>query len=220
MTNVKICGLRDPEHVLIAAESGADLLGFNFVEGVRRQLSETAALEIISTYRARRGDGGPALVGLFANQPLEFVNRVIRDLRLDHVQLCGDEPPEYWAAVDAGVIRQIRVRTDIPRQAVIDQVLEAADAVTSRGHRALLDTHSAGALGGTGKSFDWTIAQRVAQDHDFFLAGGLDPDNVCEAISVAHPSGVDVSSGVETDGVKDAAKIRAFIEAAKNADLS
>jgi phosphoribosylanthranilate isomerase len=219
MTIVKICGLRDAEHALIAAESGADLLGFNLVEGVRRQLTEAAAIDVISTYRERHGDGGPGLVGLFANQPLDFVNRVVRECGLDYAQLCGDEPLEYWDAVDAKVIRPVRVSDDIDRQEAIANVLAAVGEAVSRGHSVILDKHQAGALGGTGASFDWTIAERVARDYDILLAGGLDPENVGAAISIARPWGVDVSSGVETDGAKDAPKIRAFVEAAKDADL-
>ncbi|HAL47436.1 MAG: phosphoribosylanthranilate isomerase [SAR202 cluster bacterium] len=219
MIIVKICGLRDTEHALIAAESGADLLGFNFVEGVRRQLTEAAAFDVISAYRDRHGVGGPGLVGLFANQPLEFVNRVVRQCGMDYAQLCGDEPLEYWGDVDATVIRQIRVRDDIERQEALAKVLTAVGEAVSGGHIVLLDKHQAGALGGTGKSFDWTIAEQVARDYDILLAGGLDPENVSDAISIARPWGVDVSSGVETDGAKDASKIRAFVEAAKTADL-
>ena len=82
--------------------------------------------------------------------------------------------------------------------------------VVERGHVAQLDSHQPGALGGTGHTFDWSIAREVAKHHDFLLAGGLDPDNVREAIEKVGPWGVDVSSGVETGGVKDVEKIAAF----------
>ena len=219
MTRVKICGLRDAGHASVAAESGADLLGLNLVEGVRRQLSERAAVELVSEYRDRQGDEGPGLVGLFADQPLEFVNRVVRECSLDYAQLCGDELPDYWDAVDAKVIRQVRVRDDLPQQEALDQVLRSVGEAVSAGHWAVLDKHRAGLLGGTGESFDWTIAERVARDYDILLAGGLDPHNVGDAISIARPWGVDVSSGVETDGDKDPSKIRAFVEAVREVDL-
>ncbi|MCH9010764.1 MAG: phosphoribosylanthranilate isomerase, partial [Chloroflexi bacterium] len=110
MTKFKICGLRTVEHALAAAEAGADFLGFVFVQGVRRQLQPDEAAEIIELYRSRLLVDGPKIIGLFANQDIEDVNRIIRLCGLDYVQRCGDEPPEYGDDVDAGVIRQIKVR--------------------------------------------------------------------------------------------------------------
>ena len=232
MTKLKICGLRETGHAMAAAEAGADFLGFVFVPGVRRQLSETQARDVIQAYRSLRGQIGPRLVGLFANQPLDEVNRIVRSCDLDYAQLCGDEPPEYWDRVEAGVIRQIKVRGDMPREgglsdrgrddmlrkrAVIDTP-RRVEEVASAGHIPLLDRHEAGALGGTGRSFDWTIAQEIARDHEFLLAGGLTPENVPHAIATVDPWGVDVSSGVETVGAKDLAKIAAFAERVRHAE--
>ena len=213
MTKVKICGLREVNHALVAAEAGADFLGFNFVPGVRRQLSEERARAIIRKYRRIKGSGGPKLVGLFADQPLDDVNRIARSCGLDLAQLCGDEPPEYWERVDVPVIKQTKVRDQDSSDASIADVLRRVDDVVSRGHVALLDRHEEGALGGTGRSFDWSVAREVARHHDFLLAGGLSPNNVQQAIATGNPWGVDVSSGVETDGVKDPKKISAFAEA-------
>ena len=219
MTVFKICGLRDVSHAVAAADAGAYLLGFVFVPGVRRQLSEEQAREIIQGYHRMGASGEPALVGLFANQPLGDVNRIIRLCGLDMAQLCGDEPPEYWDEVEAKVIRQIRVRDDLPRREVIDDVRRRLDQVVSRKHIALLDKHEAGHLGGTGKSFDWGIAREVAGDYEFLLAGGLTPENVRQAIATVGPWGVDVSSGVETNGAKDLNKIAAFAEEVRRASL-
>ena len=202
MTKLKICGLREVSHALVAADAGADFLGFAFVPGVRRQLSEEQARGVIHDYRRARGSGGPRLVGLFANQPVEDVNRIVRHCGLDLAHLCGDEPPEYWAQVAVPVIRQIKVRDDRPKDESVAEALENVNAVVSRGHIAMLDRHEAGSLGGTGRSFDWAIAEEVARHHDFLLAGGLSPDNVGRAIASVRPWGVDVSSGVETDGTK------------------
>ena len=217
MTRLKICGLRELGHVLAAADAGADFLGFVFVPGVRRQLSEERAGAIIREHRRLRGSGGPQLVGLFANQSLEDVNRIIRLCGLDLVQLCGAEPPAYWARVEAGVVRQIRVRDDGPRHEVVAEVLRRVDEVVASGHVPLLDRQEAGALGGTGRTFDWSIAREVARRHDFLLAGGLTPDNVGDAIATVEPWGVDVSSGVESDGVKDPKKIAAFADEVRRA---
>ena len=215
MTKLKICGLRDAGHALVAADAGADFLGFNFVPGVRRQLSEEQARDIIHRYRQSGEDDGPRLVGLFANQPLADVNRIVESCGLDLAQLCGDEPPEYWDQIAVPVIRQIKVRDDRPIDETVAQVLDATETVVSRGQLAMLDRHERGALGGTGKSFDWAIAQEVAKQQDFLLAGGLSPDNVGQAIATVWPWGVDVSSGVETDGTKDPDKIIAFAKAVR-----
>ena len=212
MTRLKICGLREARHAEAAADAGADFLGFNFVPGVRRQLSEEQGKRIIEEYRAGRGAGGPRVVGLFANQPLEEVNRIARSCRLDMAQLCGDEPADYWDRVDVPVIRQIKVRDDGDKERTTAHVIDRAKEVVDQGHVALLDSHRSGSLGGTGRTFDWAIARAVAGHHDFLLAGGLDPENVGEAIESVGPWGVDVSSGVETDGIKDTAKIAAFAE--------
>ena len=215
MTRFKICGLRTVEHALAAAEAGADLLGFVFVQGVRRQLQPDEAAEIIELYRSRLLVDGPKIIGLFANQDIEDVNRIIRLCGLDYVQLCGDEPPEYGDDVDAGVIRQIKVRDGGSRGEIINRVMVDVEAAVSRGHKVHLDKHVDGLLGGTGMAFDWEIAREIATSYEILLAGGLTPENVADAISVARPWGVDVSSGVETDGVKDVNKIRAFAREVK-----
>ncbi len=220
MTKLKICGLRDVSHALTAADAGADFLGFNFVPGVRRQLSEEQAEAIIQEYRQLRSSGGPGLVGLFANQPLEDVNRIIARCRLDLAQLCGDEPPDFWKQVEARVIRQVKVRDDGPRDEAVSEVLRRVDEVVSNGHIAMLDKHEAGSLGGTGRTFDWAIASEVAARYNFLLAGGLTPANVAQSIAAVNPWGVDVSSGVETEGVKDTDKIVAFAEEVRRASES
>jgi phosphoribosylanthranilate isomerase len=217
MTRFKICGLRETGHAVTAAEAGADFLGFVFVHGVRRQLSEEQAAAIIQEYRTLKGPGGPSLVGLFANQPLEEVNRIIERCSLDFAQLCGDERPDYWRHVEAPIIKQVRVSAEGERGAMVAEVLRRVDEVVSGGQTALLDRHEKGALGGTGLSFDWGIAAEVAERFDFLLAGGLTPENVGRAIGTAKPWGVDVSSGVETDGVKDPGKITAFAEEVQRA---
>ena len=218
MTKFKICGLRDLSNALVAAECGADFLGFNFVEGVRRQLQPAEGSRMIYDFRmAYDGDAMPGIVGLFANQEADFINDIIHQCGLDYVQLCGDETPVFWSVLAAPVIRQVKVREDKTKSESVGlasrQVAEALEA----GHLALMDKHKPGALGGTGIAFDWSIAGEVAKHHSILVAGGLNPDNVAEAISVACPWGVDVSSGVETDGVKDAQKIRAFADAVKSA---
>ena len=213
MTRLKICGLRDPANALVAVESGADFLGLNFVPGVRRQITPERAREIIDHVRASTEAGGPRIVGLFADQPLDEVNDIVRRCGLDLAQLCGDEPPDYWAAVEADVMKQIKVRDDS-----LADTLSTVERVLQAGHIAMLDRYEKGALGGTGRSFDWGIAQKVAERFPVVLAGGLTPDNVARAIAEVGPWGVDVSSGVETDGDKDPVKVRRFAVEVARAD--
>jgi phosphoribosylanthranilate isomerase len=217
MTRFKICGLRESAHAVVAAESGADFLGFNFVPGVRRQVAVDEARRIIGEYRHVRGEGGPGLVGLFADQPIDEVNRIVGSCRLDFAQLCGDEPSEYWGRVEVPVIRQIKVPGGAAGD-VTREIEERVEEALSRGYTPLLDRREAGHLGGTGRSFDWRVARDIAADHRIVLAGGLTPENVAEAVRTVGPWGVDVSSGVETAGVKDLDKIRAFAEQVRAAD--
>ena len=218
MTAFKICGLREVSHAVIAAEVGADFLGFVFVPGVRRQVSRQLAGEVIQEYRRLRGPNGPRLVGLFANQPVEKVNETVTFCGLDMAQLCGDEDAGYWRQVAAPVIRQVKVINRGSQERTVEDVLGRVDAVISAGGMAVLDSYEPRALGGTGRTFDWTIAREVAGTRDLLLAGGLTSENVGEAISTVHPWGVDVSSGVETDGAKDPKKIVDFAEAVRRAD--
>ena len=163
------------------------------------------------------GTAGPRLVGLFADQPVGDVNRIVQGCGLDLAQLCGDEPPEYWEQVGVPVLRQVKVREQPSKDDTIADALRRVDEVVSRGHIPLLDKHETGRLGGTGRTFDWTIAGEVARRYEVLLAGGLTPDNVGQAIATASPWGVDVSSGVETTGAKDKEKIVLFAERVRRA---
>ncbi len=219
MTVVKICGLRDVEHMAAAAEAGADLVGLNFLPTVRRYVPPETGAALASAFREQHQ--GPRLVGLFADQPVEHVNAVARLVGLDLVQLCGSEGPEYWARVEPLVIKVVHVPT--PASGDTDDEYAAVETVEARlhsindaGHMALLDRQSPVQPGGMGLTFDWSIAREMAAlGHRFILAGGLTPENVGAAIDAVEPWGVDVSSGVETEGVKDIDKIRRFVAAAR-----
>ena len=217
MMRFKICGLRDVDSALVAANAGAEFLGFAFVHGVRRQLTLEQGRDIIPHVAAEFGENRPGLVGLFADQDIEEVNRIIEACGLDYAQLCGSEEPDYWDRVEAKVFKQIKVKPLASEQETVESVLAQVNEVVSRDGIAHLDAYKKGAFGGTGHTFDWSIAAKVAQDFDVVLAGGLTPSNVATAIRQAAPWMVDVSSGVETDGIKDHAKIRAFAEAVKSA---
>jgi phosphoribosylanthranilate isomerase len=211
---VKICGLRDPEHACFAADAGADLLGFVFVEGVRRQLHPHEGRAVVDRYRESRNadaESAPKLVGLFRDQPLDWVRSVIEDLALDFAQLCGGEDLDYGAALGVPALRQVRVKEgDTPAD-----VTSAARKWLDVGHMALLDRYDPATPGGAGITFDWRSAEGVAEMEGVLLAGGLTPENVALAVRRLRPWGVDVASGVETDGEKDPDKIRAFVRAAR-----
>ena len=219
MTRFKICGLRDIDSALVAADAGAAYLGLNFVPRVRRRITQDRGKTIVSRVIEKLGTDRPGLVGLFADQTVDEVNEIIEACGLEHAQLCGSEDPDYWDQVEANVIKQVKVKPLASQQETVDATLAKVNDVVSRGNIALLDSYKKGALGGTGHVFDWDIAARVAQEYDVVLAGGLTPDNVATAIRQVDPWMVDVSSGVETDGIKDHAKIRAFADAVRSASV-
>ena len=213
MTLFKICGLQTAEHAIFARECGATFLGFVFVNGVRRELSLSNAAELIEKYRSVCRDGGPSLVGLFADQPIDMVNEIIGKCGLDYVQLCGREEIDYWAEIESKVIKQIRIDGSKERAEIVEWLNLEMDAIAINNAIPLLDRYESGQLGGTGKTFDWTITTELAHGIEYILAGGLNHQNVSLAISTARPWAVDVSSGVENRGEKDFCKIQKFSEA-------
>lgn len=223
---VKICGLRSAEHALAAAAAGADLLGFVFAPS-RRRVAPEQARAMAEAVRAAPGPR-PRLVGLFVNADPGEVNAVAALAGLDLVQLSGDEPPEHAGAIALPVIKAIRMDGSANEErwlALGDDRRQATDE--GRPGRAfvsgasalvfLVDAHVPGSYGGTGVVADWGRARELAARAPVLLAGGLTPANVAAAIEAVAPLGVDVSSGVETEGVKDPLKIGAFIGAARAA---
>ena len=214
MTRIKVCGISEVSHALAAAEAGADFIGLVFAPSKRRVGIERAreiALEV------KGFKSPPCVVGVFVNDPAHEVNRIARYCRLDRVQLSGDEPWDYLRDIERPVIRAIRLPAGAQPGEVVAE-LNAGYQVLGQNFIPLLDSHVEGRYGGTGQTFDWGLARGVSGAFPVIIAGGLTPENVAQAITLARPWGVDVSSGVETGGVKDAAKIRAFIQAVRNTD--
>jgi len=204
MVKVKICGITSYDDASAAVEAGADALGFVFYDKSPRFINPVRAAGIISKLP-------PFIqtVGLFVNEDTEQVNWTADYCGLDIVQLHGDETPEDCLELKRRVIKAFRIQKIIS----IDPLEKYQDYQVS-GY--LLDAWSPDSYGGTGRTFNWELAQAAKQYGPVILAGGLTPENVAEAIRVVNPYGVDVSSGVESDlGKKDAEKVREFIRAAK-----
>lgn len=201
-TQVKICGLRSPEHIQAAIDADTDMLGLIFYEPSSRYIQPQHAANIIN-HTPTNGRAAADVVGVFVNKDAAYINEVAEHVGLHIVQLHGDESPEFCHSIKLPVIKALCLqdRTDIGK---VRAYREAA-------WRILLDTPTPD-WGGTGITHDWSMAHAAAQEASVLLAGGLTPQNVAEAIQQVHPWGVDVSSGVETDGNKDVEKIRAFVE--------
>ncbi len=217
---VKICGIRRLDDALTAAAAGADYVGMVFVPGRRRRIEPLDAASINAGMR-RMMPEPPKSVGLFGDQPLDEVLDAVSTSGVDFAQLCGKESLEFCREVQkhAGVIKVLHVPSDADSESLAELV-RRIEAFTDTGCTVTLDSEVAGLHGGTGQSFDWKIAAGLARDHNFLLAGGLTPENVGDAVETMLPWGVDVSSGVETQGEKDAEKIQRFVANARGAKLT
>jgi phosphoribosylanthranilate isomerase len=153
----------------------------------------------------------PLTVGVFANTKPEEINAMVDECGIDLVQLSGGEPWSACLLANRQVIKVLHVRRDERAENAFGRI-QAGSAIA-----VLLDQADSGVYGGSGRALDWREVAQISASLPVWLAGGLTPDNVVEAVKMVRPWCVDVSSGVETDGVKDAAKIRAFVTAAKGA---
>jgi phosphoribosylanthranilate isomerase len=207
---IKICGLRTPETLDVALESGADQVGFVFFGPSPRNIGLSEAREL----GARVGDRA-AKVGLTVNANNETLADIIAALKPDMLQLHGTETPDRVAVIRSRFGLPVMKALPIATRADLSPVREYARVVD----RLLFDARApqqATRPGGLGNTFDWNLLAGLNAGVPFMLSGGLDPDNVAEAIRITRPDGVDVSSGVErAPGAKDADKIRAFIHAAR-----
>lgn len=201
MVKVKICGITNLDDALLAVDAGADALGFVFYEKSVRCINALAAAAIIAKLP-------PFIqtVGLFVNEDIEKLNWTADYCGLDVVQLHGDETPEDCLEVNRRVIKAFRMQNNVS--------IEPLGRYQVSGF--LLDAWSPDAYGGTGRTFNWELAGAARQYGPIILAGGLSPDNVCEALQVVQPYAVDVSSGVESaPGKKDPMLVKDFIKQAK-----
>jgi phosphoribosylanthranilate isomerase len=199
---VKICGITNVADGLAAAQAGADILGFVFCEQSRRNISVAQASAIIREL--------PPFImkaGVFVDAPEELVLRAAGQCGLNLLQFHGDEPPDYCTRFGIMSMKAFRVREAESLKRIPEYLTEAW----------LLDAYAAGKAGGSGETFNWDLALEAKKfGRPIFLAGGLTPENVAEAVARVQPFGVDVSTGVEAcPGRKDHQKVAAFIRAAK-----
>lgn len=206
---VKICGITTLVDAIAAVDAGADMLGFNFYEPSSRYITPQSCVKIIS---ALKSSGRSVInVAVFVNRSPENVRKILSDCSLDLAQLHGDESPENLAALGNLAFKAIRPSDHSTAQQALDEYVHR-----NQSPHMLIDAHHKSMYGGTGKTSNWEIAQRLGAQVPILLAGGLNPNNVAEAIQNVRPWGVDVASGVESSpGIKDHAKITAFICASK-----
>jgi phosphoribosylanthranilate isomerase len=241
MTIVKICGITNTEDALAALDAGAHLLGFVFYPKSPRYVSVETVTKIIKEIREWRLQEdallpphsishSPRFVGLFVNESPTRIAEILQHTHLDYAQFHGDEPPEAIARFSNRAFRAIRPTSDEEALAQAQQFHSSQFEFGREDHdsqtvskapdlhlpRLLIDAYAPNAYGGTGTKADWHAAAEVVKRFPHtLLAGGLTPENVADAITIVHPWGVDVSSGVESSpGKKDHNKIQDFIQMA------
>ncbi len=204
-TRIKICGLTRAEDVAAAVAAGADAVGFVFAVSPRQVTVEQAAAA------AAAAPPPVGRIGVFVDPTLGEVEQAIDTAGLMAVQLCGCESPELVSAVSVPVIKVLSVGTDFG--------WENAEPYRGKAAALLLDTYVPGKAGGTSRTFHWQSIGEFSGWAPLYLAGGLSPTNVADAIGALHPFAVDVSSGVESSpGIKDHRAIQAFCAAVREAD--
>jgi len=212
---VKIDGLREPEHAAAAAAAGADLIGFIFAPA-RRQVTAAVARSCIAAARAAAADRPVLAVGVFVDASPTEMARIARETGIDALQLHGSEPPESLRHLPVPALKALRPRPGTKAAQLMAEI--------GRYHSSpepplaiLVDGYAEEFAGGTGVRANWRLAAEIGASFPIVLAGGLHPENVGAAIRQVRPLGVDVSSGVEIDGVKDPSRMEAFVRAAREA---
>jgi len=201
MVRIKICGITNLEDALLAAELGADALGFIFYPQSPRKVAPETAREIIAQLPPF-----VASVGVFVDEAAAVVQDLAAQVGLDWVQLHGQESADYCRSLGRRVIKGFRIK-DEKSLMELEPYRDVVQAF-------LLDTYKKGQVGGTGESFDWHLAREAKKYGQIILAGGLTAENVAQAIATALPAAVDAASGTEAaPGRKDPAKLRAFFNA-------
>jgi phosphoribosylanthranilate isomerase len=200
MTRVKVCGIRRQEEAQWALESGADAIGFVFADSKRKIDVESAALISASL------PSNVLKIGVFVNEAKEKMEEISRTVNLDYVQLHGDESVQFCDSLNLPFIKAVSIKEK-----------EDLDGIEHfGGEMILVDSGNGPHRGGNGTTFNWDYVHSLNIPQHLILAGGLNLDNIRQAITKVRPYMVDVSSGVETDGKKDRRKIESFIREAKS----
>jgi phosphoribosylanthranilate isomerase len=214
MTHIKICGIKNEVDALVAARAGADYIGLVFATSTRR-VTPAQAAGITTALKENKAKA--KAVGIFVNTPPLTVRRIAEECSLDLVQFSGDEDIEYCLAFSLPVIKAFRIQNE----ASVKTTLQQIDGIKDKSKLTImLDAAAPGKYGGTGKTFDLNLARPITKKYPVIIAGGLNPENVSQVIKTLKPWGVDVSSGVETKGVKDMSKVIKFITAVREANAS
>jgi phosphoribosylanthranilate isomerase len=204
LIRIKICGITNLDDALLAAELGADALGFIFYPKSPRKVEPEAARSIIAQLPPF-----VAAVGVFVDEAAAVVQELAGRVGLDWVQLHGQESPEYCRNLGRKVIKGFRIQDE--------GSLRRLAGYQGAAQALLLDTYKKGQVGGTGEIFDWHLARKAKKYGPIILAGGLTSENVAMAIATAGPAAVDAASGTEVaPGKKDPAKLRAFFKAVRS----
>lgn len=218
MTICKICGITTLDDACAAAEAGAELLGLIFYPQSPRYVQPETAAYITNAVRDAYGPHAPRFVGVFVDEPPARIQDLLDTIGLDLAQLHGSEPPTAVRQLAPRAFKAVRPYTRAQAQRALDAY---RDTVPDEAHlpQLLVDAYHPQQLGGTGQRADPGLARWMAGRVRLLLAGGLTPDIVAAAVEQIQPWGVDVSSGVERHlGLKDHARIRAFVQAVRSAD--
>ncbi|MFQ6608157.1 MAG: phosphoribosylanthranilate isomerase [Fidelibacterota bacterium] len=201
MIPVKICGITNPDDALYAANVGASAVGFIFFKKSPRAISLLKASKITSVLSPKLKK-----VGVFVNHSRDFIEKAIRFVPLDIIQLHGKETPEFCSGFSVPVIKAFRLKNRDTLSTINDFAV----------HAFLVDTWQDGEFGGTGKTFDWSLLNNYSGEIPMILSGGLNPENVLEAVKAVRPAAIDINSGVETlPGQKNKHKLWALFQQIK-----
>jgi phosphoribosylanthranilate isomerase len=214
VTKIKICGLSKIQHALAAAKAGADFLGLVFAPS-QRQVSIEKALPLVKEVHALSPH--VIVVGVFANSTADEVNRTADYCNLDWIQLSGDETWDYCQQIERPIIKTVHVSSTKTVEGIVSEIAMGYRLLPRHDFVCLVDSKVGDTYGGTGQAFDWKLAKEVSARFSVIIAGGLTPANVRQLVEEVQPWGVDVSTGVESNGQKDTAKIKKFIQAVRTA---
>ena len=204
---IKICGIKDIDGGKASVISGANYLGFNFIKSSKRVISPDNSLDIINNLRNKFPKEKFKCVGLFDKELFSSIEKISEYSKLDYVQICGN------GDIDTPVpsMKQIRIKVEDNDELIVKKI---QDSLMIHNY-VILDTYKDNALGGTGEKFNWNNFRNSINTTNVFSSGGLNPENISNFLKNFNPFGIDIASGVETEGKKDPEKIKRIVEISK-----